>query len=149
MVFSSISQAADDGFIHVSKSIELNIGVNDVWQSIGDFCAIKDWHPAVADCKSYDDHGTFYRTLTLQDGAVISEKHAGEEDSSYSYYIKKSPLPVKAYKAMLKAEGDSSKTTVVWSARFRSKGASDEEAKSAIEDIFSAGLASIESSFKK
>ena len=144
---SSIASAADD-FIEVNKSIEVTASLEKVWASVGDFCAIQAWHPAVAKCEAYDDHGTFYRTLTLGDGGVISEKHAGEEANSYSYFIKKSPLPVKAYKASFKAEANGDKTIINWSARFRAKDASNDEAKSVIEGIFDAGLASIAEQFK-
>ena len=143
--FSSSVIAAD--FIEVEQSIEVNAGIDAVWSKVGDFCAIQEWHPAIAKCEAYDDHGTFYRNLTLGDGATILEKHAGEEDHSYTYFIKKSPLPVKAYKANFKAEGDDSKTTITWSTRFKAKDATDEEAKGVIEGIFDAGLSSIQSQF--
>jgi carbon monoxide dehydrogenase subunit G len=142
----TIAQAAD--FVEVSKTITVNSGVEEVWKKVGDFCAIQDWHPAIEKCKAYDDHGTFYRTLTLTDGGIISEKHAGEEASSYTYFIKKSPLPVKAYKATFSAEGDASKTVITWNARFKAKEKTNEEAKEVIEGIFDAGLASIAESFK-
>jgi carbon monoxide dehydrogenase subunit G len=143
---ASLAQAAD--FVEVSKSITVNASVEEVWKKVGDFCAIQEWHPAIKECKAYDDHGTFYRTLTLEDGATISEKHAGEEANSYTYFIKKSPLPVKAYKANFSAKDDAGKTVITWDARFKSKGASDEEAKATIEGIYDAGLSSIADSFK-
>ena len=138
----SMSAVAQD-FVEVTKTLELNASVSDVWAKVGDFCAIKEWHPAVSECSAYDDHGTYYRTLTLADGATISEKRSEESNTSYTYFIKKSPLPVKAYKASFTAEGDASKTTITWTARFRSKGATDDEAKGVIEGIFQAGLDSI------
>jgi carbon monoxide dehydrogenase subunit G len=139
-------QAAD--FVEASKTITVNAGIEEVWKKVGDFCAIQDWHPAIEKCKAYDDHGTFYRTLTLTDGATISEKHAGEEATSYTYFIKKSPLPVKAYKATFAAEGDASKTTITWSARFKAKDKTNEEAQAVIQGILDAGLTSIADSFK-
>lgn len=142
---SSVTMAAD--FVEVSKTLKVNASVEKVWGTIGGFCAIQDWHPAITKCQSYDDHGTLYRTLTLADGATISEKHAGEEGNSYTYYIKSSPLPVKAYKATLKADGNDSETTITWEARFRSKDKSDEEAKAVIEGIFDEGLNAIQAKF--
>lgn len=146
LCLSPIASAGD--FIEVSKNITVNKGVDEVWKSIGDFCAIQEWHPAIEKCEAYDDHGSLYRTLTLGDGATISEKHGGEEANSYTYFIKKGPLPVKPYKATFKAEGDGASTTITWSARFKAKGATDEEAKATIEGIFDAGMASIAESFK-
>jgi Polyketide cyclase / dehydrase and lipid transport. len=45
-----------------------------VWAIAGDFCAIKDWHPLVADCKETEEGGTTFRTLTLKNGGTIKEK---------------------------------------------------------------------------
>ena len=143
---SSASTAAD--FIEVNKTASINAGLAQVWEKVGDFCAIQDWHPAIEKCEAYDDHGSLYRTLTLGDGGIISEKHAGAEATSYSYYIKKSPLPVKTYKATFRAEADGEGTTITWKARFKAKDATDEEAKGVIEGIFDAGLASIQEQFK-
>ena len=143
---STFIQAAD--FIEVKKTLTINADIDTVWAKIGGFCAIKEWHPAVAECEAYDDHGTQYRTLTLADGAKISEKHGGAEATSYSYYIKKSPFPVKTYKATFAATGDANSTTINWSAKFKAKDAPDEEAKSVIDGVFTAGMASIEAMFK-
>ncbi len=134
-------------FIEVTKSLDINAGIDAVWNKVGDFCAIQDWHPAVAKCEAYDDHGTRYRTLTLADGGVISEKYAGTEGTSYTYFIKKSPLPVKTCKATFKAEGGTDKTTITWTARFKAKEVTEEEAKAAVAGIFDAGLTSISEKF--
>ena len=140
--------AADNEFIEVEKSIEVNVGAEEVWKKIGDFCAIQDWHPAVSKCEAYDDHGSLYRTLTLADGGIVSEKHKPAEGNSYSYFIKKSPFPVKTYKGTLTVEGDGSKATVTWKARFKAKEAPAEEAKSVIDGVFTAGIESIQAMFK-
>ena len=66
-----------------------------VWQKIGDFCAIKDWHPAVKGCVVSDEGGVTFRTLTLADGGSIKEKLLEKTATSYSYEIIESPLPVR------------------------------------------------------
>lgn len=138
---STMAQAAD--FIEVTKSITVSKGVDEVWKSVGDFCAIQDWHPAIDKCEAYDDHGSFYRTLTLTDGATISEKKKTDDTAnSYTYFIKKG-LPVKPYKATFKAEADGSSTKITWTANFKARGVSDEEAKELIEGIFDAGMTSL------
>ena len=149
LLLAAVSTMAHAGdFIEVTKSITVNKSVDEVWKSVGDFCAIKDWHPAVEKCEAYDDHGSFYRKLTLTDGATILEKKkGGEEANSYTYFIKKG-LPVKPYKATFKAEGDGASTTITWIANFKARGASDEEAKELIEGIFDAGMTSLTEKFK-
>lgn len=43
-----------------------------VWTLVGRFCAIKDWHPAVANCETSKEDDVTFRTLTLKDGAKIN-----------------------------------------------------------------------------
>ena len=78
-----------------------------VWSTISEFCSIKDWHPAIADCKESKEGGATFRVLTLKDnGGTIKEKLDGSDDTSYSYEIVESPLPVKNYSAKFWVEPD-------------------------------------------
>ncbi|NJM55143.1 MAG: SRPBCC family protein [Verrucomicrobiae bacterium] len=116
------------------------------WAKIGDWCAIKDWHPAIANCTS-EKKG--FRTLTLKDGGRIVEKQTKTGKFSYSYDIIDSPLPVKNYSATLTAKPDSNgNTDVVWTAKFDAKDKSDAEAEAVIKGIFEAGLKNIKSNVK-
>ncbi len=46
-----------------------------VWSTISEFCSIKDWHPAIADCKESKEGNDTFRVLTLKDnGGTIKEK---------------------------------------------------------------------------
>ena len=92
--------------VEVSKKINAPAVPPKVWAIAGDFCAIKDWHPLVADCKETEEGGTTFRTLTLKNGGTIKEKLLESDDTSYSYEIVESPLPVKNYKAKLHVEED-------------------------------------------
>ena len=118
----------------------------EVWALIGDFCAIKNWHPAVAECEETKDGDTTFRTLTLKDGGKIKEKLTGTEDTAYSYEIVESPLPVKNYKATLSVEEDEdspNRSEVEWEATFDANGASDEDATKVIAGIFEDGVKAI------
>ena len=132
--------------IEVKKKINAPALPPKVWAMAGDFCAIKDWHPLVADCKETEEGGATFRTLTLKDGASIKEKLLDSDDTSYSYEIIESPLPVKNYQAKLWVEEDErnpERTTVHWDATFDANGASDDDASKKISDIFVAGLKGI------
>ena len=87
--------------VQVKKKREAPGKPADVWAVVGDFCAIKDWHPAVAECEQMEEGGDTYRILTLGDGGKIKEKLTETGDTSYSYEIVESPLPVKNYSATL------------------------------------------------
>lgn len=116
-----------------------------VWKRFGAFCAIKDWHPALAGCEqTRSPQGTF-RTLTLKDGGKIRERLTSSDARSYAYTIEESPLPVKNYSARLVVTPgtDDKSSKLVWTAKFDAAGKSDAEAKSVIDGIFTSGLKSI------
>jgi Polyketide cyclase / dehydrase and lipid transport len=132
--------------ITVDKQRQMPGDPEEVWEVFGDFCAIKDWHPAVTDCQQVKEGGLTYRNLTLKGGGKIKEKLTGTEDTSYDYEIVESPLPVKNYKATLSVEEDEDsphRSEVEWEATFDADGVSDKEAKKAIADILEAGVKSI------
>ena len=131
--------------IEVSKKINAPAVPPKVWAIAGDFCAIKDWHPLVADCKQTEEGGTTFRTLTLKNGGTIKEKLLESDDTSYSYEIIESPLPVKNYKARLWLEVDDEpdRSVILWQSDFDANGASDDDAKKKITDIFTSGLKGI------
>ena len=132
--------------IDVNKKIEAPGQMLVVWTIASEFCSIKDWHPALADCKESKEGDVTFRTLTLKDGGVIKEKLTGSDETSYSYEIVESPLPVKNYSAKFwveEDERDPSRTVIHWDATFDANGASDEDAKKTISDIFTAGLKGI------
>jgi len=133
--------------LDVNKKIAAPAQVLTVWSTISEFCSIKDWHPAVADCKESKEGSDTVRVLTLKDnGGSIEEKLTGSDDTSYSYEIIESPLPVKDYSAKLWVEPDERDpglTVIHWDATFDANGKSDDEAKKIVGDIFMAGLKNI------
>jgi hypothetical protein len=144
LVVSSGSAFALD----VNKKIAAPGQMLVIWSMISEFCSIKDWHPAIADCKESKEGADTFRVLTLKDnGGTIKEKLTGSDDTSYSYeIIDPGPLPVKNYSAKLWVEPDErdpNRTVIHWDATFDANGKSDDEAKKVIGDIFLAGLKSI------
>jgi len=132
--------------ISVRQVTKVDGSDKDVWAKVGAFCAIKDWHPALAGCEETKDGEATFRTLTLKDGGKIKEKLTGTSETGYTYQIVESPLPVKDYFASFSARADGDepgKTLVVWSASFAANGKPDSEARGLIEGIFKDGLKSI------
>jgi hypothetical protein len=125
--------------LEVSQKIRLRAQPLKVWAIAGDFCAIKDWHPLVADCQKTEEGGATFRTLTLKDGGTIKEKLLESGDTSYSYEIIESPLPVTNYQAKFRVEDprDPRRTIIFWQATFGDNG---DDAYKKINDIFTAGL---------
>jgi len=128
------------GALEVASSATVAGKPGAVWQKIGDFCAIQTWHPAISKCALSEEGGATYRTLTTKDGATIKEKLVEKTDTSYTYDIIDSPLPVANYRATISVSAAADGTRVDWKSSFDAKGKSDGEAKDVISGIYKAGL---------
>ncbi|MGI9305637.1 MAG: SRPBCC family protein [Gammaproteobacteria bacterium] len=126
----------------VSMKTDLNVPADQVWEIVGRFNALPDWHPAVE--KSELEDGGKLRRLSLVGGGSIVERleQLDEEEQLYRYSIIESPLPVANYSATLrvKPSKDGKGCSVEWSSDFNPAGASLEEATKAIQGVYQAGL---------
>jgi len=133
--------------VTVKKRIEAPGLPPDVWVVAGEnFCTIKAWHPAVAECAETKEGDVTFRTLTLKDGGKIKEKLTGTEDLSYSYEIVESPLPVTNYSSKLWVEEDDEpdRTVIYWQSEFDpADGTSEDDAKKIITGILGDGVKGI------
>lgn len=132
--------AADAG-----RSATTTAAPEAAWATVGDFCAIADWHPAVAKCDVADHAGTQRRTLTLGDGALIVEDLVARDEAgmSYTYRIVESPLPVADYESTIAVRPDGDGAKLEWTGTFEPAGASEDEAVEVMEGIYAAGLEGI------
>ena len=74
----------------------------------------------------------------------IKERLTDAEETSYSYTIVATSLPVKNYKATLSVEEDEDspdRSEIHWEATFDAQGTSDEDARKKIAEILEAGVA--------
>ncbi|MCB1882421.1 MAG: SRPBCC family protein [Geminicoccaceae bacterium] len=132
--------------IEVDRTVDLDAPPDEVWSMVGPWCAIGDWHPAVATCTESEEAGKERRLLVLQGGGEILEEETSRDDAArqYGYRILKSPLPVSDYKSTITVDSvGEGKSRVVWKSTFAPKDASQEEAQAAIAGIYEAGLAEI------
>jgi Polyketide cyclase / dehydrase and lipid transport len=144
--FLFLVSAASANAVEVRKKRDLPGDPDEVWMLIGDFCSIKNWHPAVADCQESNEEGQTFRTLTLKVGGSIKEKLISKDETSYSYQIIEGPLPVKDYTATFVVEKDEDspeRSEIEWEAEFEANGANDEDARKLIGRILEDGVKSI------
>jgi hypothetical protein len=146
--------AADAASLAVGKKLELKVDPKKMseertrlWAKFGGWCAIKDWHPAIASCEESTEGDAKYRLLTLKDGGKIKEKLLDVKPNFYRYEIVESPLPVKNYQAQFALtpdDDDEDEINFAWSAVFDpADGKTEAEARGAIDGIFKAGLDNI------
>jgi hypothetical protein len=129
----------------LSRSIDVRQEPAAVWASIGGFCAIGDWHPAIASC-ALDGKSPPTRTLVTKDRATFVELQTARDEARrfYSYTFVSSPLPVTHYTSTLrvtpKAGGGS---RIVWSGGYEVGDAQAKPAQAALAGIYESGLAAI------
>jgi mxaD protein len=146
--------ASANGALTAAREATIDSPPATVWKLIGQYNALDVWHPAVTGSTMTGDgmkEGTI-RTLTLADGATITEplvSYSGEK-YSYSYAITKSPLPIKNYVATISlSPAADGKTLMKWGAQFDAAGAADNDAIATMNGIYEAGLSKVVSIFKK
>ncbi|MDP4024746.1 SRPBCC family protein [Methylobacterium sp. NEAU 140] len=131
--------------LEVTSAVDIAAPPAKVWQTIGDFCGIGTWHPAVEKCTPSEQDGKKIRTLSLKGGGTLKEEQLSRDDKvmSYTYTILEGPLPVSDYKSTLAVAPEGSGSKVTWSGTFAAKGAPDTVAKDAIQGIYDSGLKAI------
>lgn len=133
---------------NVSMKTDIDVTPDKLWETIGGFHALPDWHPAVE--KSEEEDGGTVRKLSLVGGGTIVERLISSDDKAkvYQYRIEDSPLPVANYVSTLKVtEGENGKSELEWSSEFDPKGVSENEAVKAVQDIYTAGFESLRKMF--
>lgn len=135
----------------VSLSTKLSVPAKQVWDLIGNFNALPDWHPAVERSEIEEEEGGtgVIRRLYLRGGGVVVERLEQLDDAEhlYRYEILDSPLPVANYHATLRVRDAGEGSEVEWVTEFEPKGASEETAAATIQGIFDAGLENLKKMF--
>jgi len=119
--------------------------VDAEWKKVGDFCRISSWHPAVDKCELPADKQ--HRTLPLKGRGTLVEDlaHWNDAGHSYTYRLVSGPLPVTDYRSTFKVVANKAGTgsVITWRAHYLAKGASDADAKKAIDGVLESGLAAL------
>lgn len=136
--------------LKVTEHIDISAPPAKVWEAVRNFDNL-GWHPAVAtttlDKGSNNKKGAI-RTVTVKDGAKLTEELLAHQDSAHSlkYRIIESPLPVSNYVSTLVVKAAKGGSRVEWSSTFRRKdelaaeGADDAAATKAVTGIYTSGL---------
>ena len=136
----------------LSRSVEVSGTPSEVWSKIGAFCAIKDWHPAIATCAE-DGKTPPTRTLVTKDGkATFVELQTANSDDKhlYGYTFVSSPLPVTNYQSILKVTAQGGGHSVVtWSGEYKPDPGKEKDADAALSGIYQAGLEAIKAKLAK
>ena len=135
----------------VSMTMNLGVPADKVWELIGGFNALPDWHPAVEKSEVEGEGKGSVRTLHLAGGGTIRERleQIDDEGKVYSYSILSSPLPVMNYTATLRLREaeDGSGCAVEWESDFQPAGAPEGDAVEIIQGVYQAGFDNLRKMF--
>jgi hypothetical protein len=136
----------------LSRSVEVDSPPSQVWSAIGQFCAIRDWHPAIGTCTE-DGKVPSTRTLVTKDGkATFVELQTALDQGKheYSYTFVSSPLPVSNYNSTLKvAAKGGNRSVITWSGEYTPDHGKEAAAVEALAGIYESGLQAIKVRFEK
>jgi hypothetical protein len=126
----------------VSMTTRVPVSAERLWQLVGQFNGLPDWHPGVE--KSELQEGGKVRRLSLKGGGMIIERleRMEKDQYAYRYTMVSSPLPVADYVAELRVRQDEGGggCIVEWSSEFSPRGTSAKEATEVIQGIYQAGF---------
>lgn len=144
LIVSASSAFAED--FSITSSITVAADSATVWQAVGDFCDVDDWHPGIMNCVLEARDSAVHRLLTLGDGApVLEQLVSSEPGQSYSYKIIEAPLPITDYVSTFSVTLGNP-TTVTWEGTFKSDVA---EMEGAIQGLYDGGLGAISERFSQ
>jgi len=137
----------------VEERVLVNAPAKAVWALIGGFQVLDRWHPAVHASTllgTGKDAGDI-RVLALGNDVHIVEKLELYDEAAmhFQYAILESPLPVGNYHATITVKSvGNNEAEVIWQSTFNAVGASNDEVKKIISDIYLAGLNSLTTLYK-
>lgn len=133
----------------VSSSTKLPVPAAMVWEVIGNFNALPDWHPAVESSDKEEKDGETLRRLNLAGGGTIIEKleRIDDKERLYTYSIISGPLPVANYESTLRVRDEGGTCSVEWSSEFDPAGAEEGDATAVIRQVYEAGFENLKRMF--
>jgi len=129
----------------VSVSEKIPANAQQVWEMIGNFNSLADWHPAIE--KSELEEGGSVRRLTMPDGTTIVETLTSEDGKEriYEYVIPDGQLPLSGYKALIRVvEDDDGNCTATWESEFEPQAPNAEDM---VTGLYQAGFDNLRKMF--
>jgi ribosome-associated toxin RatA of RatAB toxin-antitoxin module len=131
----------------ISMSTDLDVSADQVWQLVGNFNALPDWHPEVE--KSELTKKGQERRLSLVGGGTVVERLEKIDDKArtYSYSIVDSPLPIKNYKATIKVTGTGKGCKLEWSSEFEPNAGFENDVMKDLQGLYQSGFDNLKKMF--
>src|SRR5438874_1841946 len=103
----------------IVETVRIAADADSLWQEIGQFSAVGNWHPMLAKVESEGECEGCLRTAEGRDGSRQTERliKLDPERRLYRYRMEATAMPIRDYVGELAVEGNANSTSkVVWSA---------------------------------
>ncbi len=127
----------------VTMSTPVAMNADALWQAIGSFASIGDWHPMFERVEAQGENKGSMRTIQLVGGARIVERleEISPTERLYRYSITQSPLPISNYVSEIRVKDNGDGTsTVEWSSDFGVTTSNENDVVKTIQEVYQAGL---------
>ena len=127
----------------VKVSAPLRASAEAVWELIGDFAALADWHPLVPNSRPTPDGQG--RIITLPGAEVDAPLLPGASPpQGHTSPVGAPPLPLTDYQATLRLEATATGCTFVYLVQFSPAGVSEARAEALLRGFFEAGFTALQ-----
>ncbi|HET7631613.1 MAG TPA: SRPBCC family protein [Gemmatimonadaceae bacterium] len=132
----------------VEKTVMVAASPAELWAFVGQWDGIANIAPVVKDVR-IEGRGVGATRAFEANGARFVEKlEALEDGKSYTYTFVETPLPVEDYHGTIAvADAGGGMSSFTWTGTFKARGVPDEDARKALSDIFSGGVAEVQKQF--
>ncbi len=130
----------------VSVQAEVAAPAALLWDLVGRFGALNQWHPLVRKSATEGRGKGALRRLRLVDGATVVERleHVSDAERVVLYTVLHGPVPVANCVAELRVSDQGERAArVEWSSNFTPAGISEREAARLLREGYAAGLANL------
>ena len=130
----------------VTMSTPVAMNADALWQAMGSFAAIGNWHPMMEKVESEGEKKGSMRTLQLIGGAKLVERleEVSPTERLYRYSIIESPLPISNYFSEIRVKDNGDGTSLVeWSSDFDVNTGNETDVVKTVQEVYQAGLDNI------
>ena len=130
----------------VTMSTPVAMNADKLWQAMGSFAAIGNWHPMMEKVDAEGENkGSDPHPATDRRGQVgRAAEEVSPTERLYRYSILESPLPISDYfsEIRVKDNGDGT-STVEWSSDFNVNTGNEKDVVKTVQEVYQAGLDNI------
>ena len=132
--------------LHITESVDIPASAQRLWNEIGGFDRVGDWHPWLERLETRAGERGSIRIADGKDGSRQIERltNLDPQRHSYEYTIQRSSMPVCQYRGQFRVEpAGPAGSRVIWSARFELTDAGDGRTIEAVRHFLHAGMESL------